>query len=450
MTQTQLSEEDAKKLETIESTTLQLKLANESIESLQRKLVEKTEQWSLALGNEKAALATLDDNLAKFNKRWNEVTEQNDDEDNGVIRPETELAKELGEVRHQLAQALENVRQAETARENLKLAVTMNKEHQAKLEETKSKYVALQKSTMSNAARPETPRESTAPAEKATAKSSRSSGNDKTFEKYQKLKKDYQALRSRLDQAEKEREHYTESNFQLLKQVSEKDEMNAKSLSTILHLKKMTEKLNEERDTLEQTAKSASQLALAARLATNAKERVSEEVIREKKTLEDRVQELEELCSAKQAELDRVTSEWSEASGKMAVKDSELANVLKRSDELVAENEQKREEVRKLADVVSKSERQAKDSKEKLSEVMGQASSGESGAVEQLKTQISVLKSRLACPVCHYRDKECIILRCRHMHCKQCVDERISNRSRKCPTCNIKFSENDVGDIWLS
>ena len=41
-------------------------------------------------------------------------------------------------------------------------------------------------------------------------------------------------------------------------------------------------------------------------------------------------------------------------------------------------------------------------------------------------------------------------MRCRHMHCKQCVDERISNRSRKCPTCNNKFSDKDVEDVWLN
>jgi E3 ubiquitin-protein ligase BRE1 len=253
-----------------------------------------------------------------------------------------------------------------------------------------------------------------------------------------------------------------ESNVRLLKQINEKDEMNAKSLSTILHLKSLTEKLSAEKDTLEQQAKSASQLALAARLATNAKERVSEEIVKEKTALEGRVAELEKQYETTKAELDRVSTECSESSGKMAMKDSELVNALKRSDELVTENEQKREEIRKLVDVVNKAEREASEAKERLANAVksGAAAdamdaSSEGGAasaftVDQLKTQVSVLKSRLACPVCHYRDKECIILRCRHMHCKQCVDERISNRSRKCPTCNVKFSENDVGDVWLN
>ena len=58
--------------------------------------------------------------------------------------------------------------------------------------------------------------------------------------------------------------------------------MNAKSLSTILHLKNLTEKLNQGKTSLEQQLKSAGQLSLAARLAINAKDRVTEEITKEK------------------------------------------------------------------------------------------------------------------------------------------------------------------------
>lgn len=67
-----------------------------------------------------------------------------------------------------------------------------------------------------------------------------------------------------------------------MKQSAEKDDMNAKSLSTILHLKNLTEQLTQGKISLEQQLKSAGQLALAARLATNAKDRVAEEIVKEK------------------------------------------------------------------------------------------------------------------------------------------------------------------------
>lgn len=68
-----------------------------------------------------------------------------------------------------------------------------------------------------------------------------------------------------------------------MKQNMEKDDMNAKSLSTILHLKGLTEQAEKEKEARQQEAKSAQQVTLAARLAENAKERVAEEAVKEKK-----------------------------------------------------------------------------------------------------------------------------------------------------------------------
>ncbi len=72
------------------------------------------------------------------------------------------------------------------------------------------------------------------------------------------------------------------TNVRLLKQGSEKDDMNAKSLSTILHLKQRNEELEKENAIIKQKAQAAQQLSLAARLASNAKDRVGEEALREK------------------------------------------------------------------------------------------------------------------------------------------------------------------------
>ena len=354
----------------------------------------------------------------------------------------------------------------------------MNGQLQSKLDEVKSKYASIQAARSSNNSSSRAESSTNEPQPPASSSRERDGGGSsehraESSSRSEKLHRDYKRLRKELaavtaskeaakakfERAEKERETLMETNVRLLKQIGEKDEMSAKSLSTILHLKSLTEKLTAERDNLEQQAKSASQLALAARLATNAKERVSEEILKEKKTLEDRVAELEKQNETTQSELGRITSEWSEASGKMAVKETELTNALKRCDELMSDIGNRRAEIRKLIDGKTTAEREAKAAKDRLEQAVasgnitgdatGPSSQGGSFTVDQLKTQVSVLKNRLACPVCHYRDKECIILRCRHMHCKQCVEERISNRSRKCPTCNIKFSENDIGDVWL-
>jgi E3 ubiquitin-protein ligase BRE1 len=511
------SDEETKQLESYEQTRQRLAAAGERVSELQSKLHETTEKWSQALGNEKTAVETIDELQSKHTKRWAEFTnaiEQGNNivkEDAGEATPLNEKeaqAKQITQLQHKLNQALENVRQAESTRENLKDALAMNESLQAKVDEFKAKYMAVQAGRSSANSRPSTsepgsatPRErdpsgsSTTPREKESGSATPrekdpsqmtnappssadkpSSAPSDSREKVEKMHREHRRMRkelaaviaskeaakAKLERAEKERDGLMDANARLLKQISEKDEMNAKSLSTILHLKSMTDQLSTERDNIEQQTKSASQLALAARLATNAKERVSEELVKEKAILSTRVEELEEDHKTKERELERVKSKWSNASGKIAALNSEIANTLKRSDELVAESDKKQEEIRKLVDSVAKAEWQASEAKAKLDEAIKQSSGSnivgaESAAaaassftVDQLTTQVSVLKGRLACPVCHYRDKECIIMRCRHMHCRHCVEGQMSSRSRKCPTCNNKFSEKDVEDIWLS
>lgn len=484
LTVKQQSEEDAEKLKASEATRLKLESKEKAVEELENKLLEAKEKWSQALGNEQALQEALDEQVSKFEKRWSEFTELLDEDrklaaPNDAIANATEAsalaeqlsqAKQIVELQHKLDQAIENVRQAESTRANLTHALDMNQQIQAELESVKTKYTALQEAIRKETA--ESANNSTREKESSTAAAS--STNEKsvneTSSRYERMHRDFrrtrkelaaataskEAAKAKLERSEKERENLMDTNAKLLRQSTEKDEMNAKSLATILHLKSLTEQLTLERDNLEQQAKSAEQLALAARLATNAKERISEEALKERQDLEKRLKELEEELAETKSQLAKVTHDWSEGSGEMSRMGAHLANALKRSEELVAENQAKADEIRRLIDSVDRSEREKQQAKEKLESVLKNSDGGDIQAgvsaftVDQLNTQISVLKGRLACPVCHYRDKECIIMRCRHMHCKQCVEERISNRSRKCPTCNNKFSEKDVEDVWLS
>lgn len=170
--------------------------------------------------------------------------------------------------------------------------------------------------------------------------------------------------------------------------------------------------------------------------------------------MEKKLEEVEKKSVLLKKELQSTIDEWSEADAKISILNSKLDKATKRSDELVAESEKEHDERRKLQDSLDKALRQAGDATEKVNElskhVGGDGGGGVSSfTVDNLNTQVSVLKNRLSCPVCHFRDKSCIIMRCRHMFCRHCVEENITNRSRKCPSCGLKFSEKDVEDIWL-
>lgn len=498
LSQRQFTKDDERKIEELERIRAQLGISESSLSALREKMDRKEKEWAQALGNEAAVADSVDELIQKFNKRWCELTgsEQTADEDTKIVpmvdedRLEIEMARKNANLQHRLNQALESVRQADSTRETLKSALSMNAALNTKLDEVKGKYAAVQaargvgvktsnsksggnnkdtapsqgEETKSNASNHQTKSASHATKESSEGKTNGESGSEnyeKLYMAYKKLKRDLAATmtsketaKAKLERAERERESLMDTNIKLVRQIAEKEDMNAQSLSTILHLKNLTEKFKEERDLLEQEAKSASQLALAARLTTNAKAKVSEELLNEKRALLSRIQELEKVCTHLRSDLEAMSTRCSEASGKLALKDNELEKAVARSSDLAKENEEKREEVRKLNGQCEAAEKETKRVREQLA---GAASaSGADGSesatfsVKQLQTQVHFLKNRLACPVCHYRDKECIIMRCRHMHCKACVDEQVANRSRKCPTCNLKFSENDIQDVWLN
>lgn len=480
----QQSEGDKEKLESFESTSRKLEVAEKQIKELTAKLEKTREKWAQSVGNEKTAMKSLEELQDKHQKKWGELAASEGlVNENGEIPHGDVQARKIAELEHKLCQALENVRQAETARTNLREALEMNESLKTSLDELKAKgssekpekgdRASSKSQSSDNHATPSSSRSESHSGSGGGhhRERERESGSDrisaekaeKLYRENKKMRKEIAAImaskeghKSKLERVEKERNALADTNIRLMKQVTEKDEMNAKSLSSILHLKGLTEQLTQERKILEDEVKSAEQLALAARLTSNAKERLGEELAKEKAALEQELRDLEQTHLETKKELNQKIAECADASGKSASVNAELAHALQRCDEFVAQTEEQGGEIRKLLDALNKAERVAKESREKLSEMVknsasSDSSSGSTGGftADQLKTQIQVLKNRLACPVCHYRDKECIIMRCRHMHCKHCVEERLNNRSRRCPTCNNPFGKTDVEDIFL-
>jgi hypothetical protein len=58
--------------------------------------------------------------------------------------------------------------------------------------------------------------------------------------------------------------------------------------------------------------------------------------------------------------------------------------------------------------------------------------------------------SMLRCSVCKDRFKEVAITRCYHLFCKECIDENLRNRLRKCPACGEKFGQDDVKSVFFT
>lgn len=71
------------------------------------------------------------------------------------------------------------------------------------------------------------------------------------------------------------------------------------------------------------------------------------------------------------------------------------------------------------------------------------------GDIEGLEAELSLLKARLRCSVCSHRDQNVIITKCCHTFCRECINENLKVRLRKCPGCGVKFGEDDVKPIFI-
>lgn len=50
----------------------------------------------------------------------------------------------------------------------------------------------------------------------------------------------------------------------------------------------------------------------------------------------------------------------------------------------------------------------------------------EKEVLELMQEEMQRYKAELLCPVCHRQPKDCILCKCQHIFCRECVDERIS------------------------
>ncbi|KAG0316737.1 E3 ubiquitin-protein ligase bre1 [Dissophora globulifera] len=87
--------------------------------------------------------------------------------------------------------------------------------------------------------------------------------------------------------------------------------------------------------------------------------------------------------------------------------------------------------------------------KRKLEEQAKAESTAGGGENSEAGKQAARYLKLLKCPACDMNFKSHVILRCMHVFCKQCMDNQLEFRQRKCPTCRESFGAKDVKEIYL-
>lgn len=214
-----------------------------------------------------------------------------------------ECTKKISELEHKLSQAVESSRRSEALRHTLNENNKMLDILHSQVNEWKSKYTALSanKSTSRSSSSAEQSNKKDGSASKkeestTSTSTSTSTSSSRGEASYERLKLDFRKCRkelaaannsrenykNKIERIDKERESIIRTNNRLLKQNTEKEEINTKSLSQVLHLRHMLDLKDKEIKLLEEKAKSAEQLVLTSRLVMNAKSKVEEECKKEK------------------------------------------------------------------------------------------------------------------------------------------------------------------------
>ncbi|ERT02026.1 hypothetical protein HMPREF1624_00321 [Sporothrix schenckii ATCC 58251] len=113
---------------------------------------------------------------------------------------------------------------------------------------------------------------------------------------------------------------------------------------------------------------------------------------------------------------------------------AELANLVKQKD---AANAAMREQG-------ANQETEHEKIKVRLTHVQKDRDSWKSKCLANSSEEEEMLRKFALCSVCRHNFKNAIIKTCGHVFCQTCIDARLSNRMRKCPSCNKAFDKMDV------
>ncbi|KAL1992908.1 hypothetical protein VTN49DRAFT_3664 [Thermomyces lanuginosus] len=96
-----------------------------------------------------------------------------------------------------------------------------------------------------------------------------------------------------------------------------------------------------------------------------------------------------------------------------------------------------------------KAEAEVEGLKSSLNDTKKSLESWKSKSLGNSSSEYEMLRSLTLCTVCRRNFKNTCLKTCGHVFCRECVEERVTSRSRKCPNCGRSFGNNDYMHITL-
>ncbi|KAL3666617.1 hypothetical protein V7S43_008240 [Phytophthora oleae] len=140
--------------------------------------------------------------------------------------------------------------------------------------------------------------------------------------------------------------------------------------------------------------------------------------------------------------------EASDAEKRKLLRDAEVAKKICATAEKSQREQQLQQEKRQPCDKCETHLKKIEEMEHKLQQAKSASSTGELTDLERF--ELRDLQKLVNCSVCQDRRKDVIISKCFHMFCKECIENNLKSRNRKCPTCKKMFGHDDVKTVWFT
>lgn len=149
-----------------------------------------------------------------------------------------------------------------------------------------------------------------------------------------------------------------------------------------------------------------------------------------------------------QNQLATVVAEKTQLELRLQQSQNALAEAQQIMHQRVAEASAEKEARTKLQDEADGQMKTIKKLKERQDAVAAASQTGMSDHEWAITQERDKLLKLLKCSCCEQNFKQQVIVKCMHTFCKQCLEQRIASRQRKCPACGLAFAKEDIQTLY--
>ena len=249
-------------------------------------------------------------------------------------------------------------------------------------------------------------------------------------------------LLAEMDEISKSVEELQEQNERLLQQVEEKYETSSMLVKEKLRTRKLQQKMSEENGLLQEKC-----LRLTEKVDAQSNLLRSTEIkVRSLQEMNSRLQEDIRQC---QASLEVFKKSSKEDTFKMQELQERHQNIQTSVDDLKKESLDRKLRLEEKELLCRQLGEERDTLQRKLDRTSKLTSSKSSVKDEIVEEEMKELRRQLQCDVCKDRRKSCIVSKCWHMFCRDCIENSLNARRRICPACARSIARTEVHDIFL-